>query len=143
MKREALVLSIKPQYACKIFSGEKLIELRKIRPSLQDGDKVFVYVSSPVMKMMGLFVVSDVISDSPYKLWKKVGSLSGISKNEFNNYYDGSKIGYGIKIKNVSLFRSPISLTNLKSLLPGFRPPQCYRYLDSNEFATINSSFQN
>lgn len=143
MKREALVLSIKPQYASKIFDGGKSVELRKTRPSLQSGDKVLVYVSSPVMKMMGLFTVSDVVSDSPYKLWKRVGSYSGISKDEFNSYYEGSEVGYGIVIKKVSLLNSPISLTNLKKLLPGFSPPQCYRYLNSTEFATINSYIPN
>ncbi|MHB9071729.1 MAG: hypothetical protein ACYC54_15325 [Sedimentisphaerales bacterium] len=138
MEREALLLSIRPQYATKIFNNDKSVELRKVRPRIQDGDKVLVYVSSPVMKLQGVFEVENVISDSPHKLWGKVGSLSGITRNDFLNYYDGSDIGYGIMIKKVFLFDSPISLTKLRCLFPGFTPPQCYRYLKFPELQKIN-----
>jgi predicted transcriptional regulator len=138
MENEALLLSIRPTYATKIFSCDKSVELRKVRPRLQDGDKVLVYVSSPVMKLMGLFEVSNVVSDTPHKLWKRVGSSSCVTKDDFFNYYDGSDIGYGIMIKKVFLFDSPVSLTKLRRLVPGFTPPQCYRYLKTQDLKKIN-----
>ncbi|HBG25598.1 MAG: hypothetical protein A2Y10_04895 [Planctomycetes bacterium GWF2_41_51] len=139
MGNEALLLSIKPTYATKIFNYDKSVELRKVRPRLQDGDKVLVYVSSPIMELMGVFEVSNVIKDTPDKLWKKVGSSSGITKDDFFSYYEGSDIGYGIMIKNVSLFDCPISLKKLRGLFPGFTPPQSYRYMKFSELRKINT----
>jgi predicted transcriptional regulator len=43
-----LLLSIRPEYANKIFDRTKTVELRRVRPRLlNEGDRVVVYVSSP------------------------------------------------------------------------------------------------
>ena len=65
----ALLLSIHPEYAEKIFDGTKRVELRRVRPRLQNGDLVIVYVSSPVKAVCGAFRVDNVVAGTaPDKL---------------------------------------------------------------------------
>lgn len=62
------ILSIKPEYAYKIFSGEKTYELRK-KIFKQDVTHIIVYASAPVSKVIGEFEVGSLIEASPFTLW--------------------------------------------------------------------------
>ncbi|HVZ81764.1 MAG TPA: ASCH domain-containing protein, partial [bacterium] len=119
-KEKVLLLSIKPKYANKIFSGEKTVELRRTKPNLKRGDIVAVYVSSPIMALSGEFEVDEVLEREPEELWSEVGEESGIEKNEFKNYYRGAEIAFGIKFKKVVNFKQPVPLSNLRKTWTGF-----------------------
>ena len=122
-------MSIRPQYANKIFDGSKTVELRRIKPKfLGNGDLVFIYVSSPVKSLLGAFVVSSVVEKPLASLWNAVRNRAGISKAEFLNYYVGAQFGVAIFIKDVWLLHKPIHLTDLKRQVKDFHPPQSYRY---------------
>ena len=129
MTKNALLMSIRPQYANKIFDGSKTVELRRIKPKfLGNGDLVFIYVSSPVKSLLGAFVVSSVVEKPLASLWNAVRNRAGINKAEFFNYYVGAQSGVAIFIKDVWLLPKPIHLTDLKRQVKGFHPPQSYRY---------------
>jgi predicted transcriptional regulator len=128
-----VLLSIKPEYAEKIFSGHKSIELRRICPKVEQGDFIFVYVSSPVKTLMGRIEVQKVISNTPQKLWKKVGDKSGVSKKVFDSYYEGASLGFGILVTNPIKLKRPIHLDTLRRSMKGFRPPQNYYYVTPNQ----------
>lgn len=138
MKNNTLLLSIRPEYATKIFNGQKGVELRKVRPNLQPGDVVLVYVSSPIKELQGTFVVDKIIEATPEELWQKVRHIAGISRQEFDSYYATSPKGYGIVLKTPLTLSNPISLTELKKLWQNFHPPQSYRYLTNFELAQIS-----
>ncbi len=57
MENTVLLLSMQPEYAKKIFNGEKTVELRRVRPKLIAGDLVLVCASCPQKALLGLFVV--------------------------------------------------------------------------------------
>jgi len=133
MSGEVLLLSIKPCFAEKIFHGNKRVELRKVRPRVQSGDTVFVYVSSPTKALVGSFRVTRVVEATPKSLWRKVGSRSGITRKEFDGYYDGTPIAYGIEFDSPIEFPRPVPLAVLKDRLHRFSPPQCYQYLRNDE----------
>lgn len=137
MSHKTLLLSIRPQYAEKIFTGKKTVELRKVRPSVQEGDLVLVYVSSPVKALCGSFIVDRVVSKSPAKLWEQVRLSAGISKAEFEAYYEGRELGFGIFLKAATSVSEPISLTNLRKTWANFHPPQSYRYLSDHEVEAV------
>ncbi|HEY9294972.1 MAG TPA: hypothetical protein VIQ31_01115, partial [Phormidium sp.] len=62
MPNTILLLSIKPEYAKKIFKDQtKKVELRRVRTRLTEGDIVLVYVSSPEKVFVGSFEVEGVI----------------------------------------------------------------------------------
>jgi predicted transcriptional regulator len=132
--KNVLLLSIKPQYATKIFDGSKTVELRRIKPKhLEDGDLILVYESAPVKALVGAFEVEKVIEDSIDKLWKKVENKSAISKSEYDAYFKGTSTGVGIFISQVWKLHQSISLENLKQEPYLFTPPQSFRYATDSE----------
>lgn len=138
-KNELLLISVKPQYARKIFSGEKTVELRKSAPRKANKDSLLlIYVTSPVKELWGFCKIDEIISNNPMDLWDEIGDKTGISKKEYRAYYKESNNAYGIKLKDIENFlESPIKLDLLKDLIPGFTPPQTYRYIDSNIMSLI------
>jgi len=140
MPENFLLLSIKPEYANKIFTGEKKVELRRVRTRLKSDDLVFVYVTSPKKALVGLFEVDKVIivenlqeKQQLNKFWKEVEKDAAISGDRFKTYYQGASLGVGIFIKNPDCFSQPITLPILRETLPNFNPPQSYRYLNTKE----------
>ena len=79
-----LLISVKPQFAKKIFKGEKTVELRKSAPlKAKKGSYLLIYVTSPVKELWGICKIDNIINDNPKMLWKRIGAKSGISKNDF------------------------------------------------------------
>lgn len=143
MTTTTLMISIHPKYAEKIFSGEKKVELRKIKPRVKKGDQILVYVSSPEKSLQGILRVDEVISNSPEELWKMVKDEAGISSSEFENYYTKKEKGYGIYFAVEEKFSTPISLEKLKKLFGKFHPPQSYRYFSNEDLAKYSFTLQN
>ncbi len=134
---KTLLLSIRPKYAAKILCGDKGVELRRIRPNVSAGDLVVVYASSPVKALIGTFQVADVVADSPAQLWKVVKSSAGITKKEFDEYYEGAATAFGIICRNPTRLTEPLNLNQLRTLWGNFWPPQTYRYLKVDELRKI------
>lgn len=134
INNDILLISVKPQYATKIFSGEKTIELRKSAPKKAGKNSyIIIYVTAPVKEIWGICKIENIITENPNSLWRNFGDKTGISESEFKNYYGENKKAFGIKLKDVSkLFKYSIKLDILKSLFPEFMPPQTYCYIDKN-----------
>jgi predicted transcriptional regulator len=131
--KSALLISIRPKHAEKIFNGSKTVELRRIRPRLKNGDLVLVYVSSPVKALMGAFEVASVSSGSPRQIWIKFNGKSGLTQTEFDDYYEGAKHAFAVVLKRLWKFEKPVKLKQLRQRGSGFRPPQSYHYLNAEE----------
>ena len=142
MQRNVLLLSIRPEYAEKIFDGTKKIELRRVRPRLEEGDLVIVYASSPTKALLGAFEVERVIEKLVINLWNDVEKEAGINLKEFFNYYEGKSIGFGICVKTIQIFHPPVELERLRQEWSDFRPPQGYRYLTQSEFQRVKALVQ-
>lgn len=140
MPANILLLSIKPEYAAKIFSGEKTVELRRVRTRLTQDDIVLVYVSSPTKALVGLFEVEKIIQEKIElqqdikNYWNLVYEKAGISSQDFEKYYQGASFFVGIFLRNPKKFDVSINLENLRKQIPEFTPPQSYRYLKQLEF---------
>lgn len=132
-----LLLSIRPQFVKKLIDGTKRTELRRVKPRLQKGDIVLIYESAPTMALVGFGVVESVLQDRPESLWFLVGCSSGISKEEFNNYYSGVAVGYAINLSEIVTLVTPVALDTLRRQIDGFHPPQSYRYLCRKTAATM------
>ena len=90
-----------------------------------DVKKVYVYASRPISKIIGYFIIDDIIQGSPSMVWRKTFRDSGITKDYFDEYFKGHDKAYAIKIKSVNLFKKPI---DPKSIIKDFRPPQNFMY---------------
>ena len=58
-----VLLSIKPEFAEKIFNGTKKYEFRKNIFKNKSVDKVVVYASSPVQCVIGEFEIETILND--------------------------------------------------------------------------------
>lgn len=149
MPHTILLLSIKPEYAKKIFKDQtKKVELRRVRTRLTQGDIVLVYVSSPEKVFVGSFEVEEVIDSKASrqelkKFWEEVKDYVGISRQEFDSYYKGASFIVGIRIKNIRPFENPVELERLQEKLSYLRPPQSYRYLEEREYEIIKALGEN
>lgn len=82
-----VIMSIKPEYASKIYSGEKWVELRKDNcKKLSDCDVVYLYETLPVKRITGKFTIQGRVFDFPDTIWKRVGDGTGLTKEQFDKY---------------------------------------------------------
>lgn len=105
-----ILLSIKPQFANKIFDGSKKYEFRKTIFKNSTVNTVIVYASSPLQKVIGEFTIDEIIEEKTYLLWEKTYAHSGISKDFFDQYFDNKEIGYAIKVKAPIRYKTPLDL---------------------------------
>ncbi|AEV31101.1 hypothetical protein Oweho_0078 [Owenweeksia hongkongensis DSM 17368] len=125
---KVIVVSIKPEFANKIFDGSKRIELRKASPTVNPGDLMIVYSTSPVMAIIGVCKIQEVIKSSPKEIWEKHSDVLGIDEVRFNDYYSRSNFAVGIVIENSRRLRSNIPLGKIREQFPKFTPPQTFKY---------------
>ena len=123
-----LLISIKPEYVKKILAYEKLYEFRK-SIFKEDVDKIFIYSTYPVKKIVGYFEVNEIICESPQELWNSFSEVSGISKKDFFKYYANSNEGFAIKIDNLHIFEEYIDMSQYDD----FRAPQSFCYVENNK----------
>ncbi|MGP6443888.1 ASCH domain-containing protein [Rahnella aceris] len=121
-----VILSIKPEYAELILSGEKKYEFRKSIFKNKQVSTVIIYATMPVGKVIGEFEVGDVISLSPTELWDKTKKHAGITHGFFKDYFHKRDKGFAISVKHPKRYSSPLDLDDI---LPGAVAPQSYRYV--------------
>ncbi|MFK8377110.1 ASCH domain-containing protein [Capnocytophaga canimorsus] len=120
-----VLLSIKPEFAKKIFDGTKKFEFRKTIFKNKNVKKVIVYASSPVQKVIGEFEIEKIISKEIDALWIETQDYSGISEEFFYEYFSKKEIGHAIKIKKAKKYSVPKNLREEYDIFP----PQSFVYL--------------
>lgn len=120
-----VLLSIKPEFAFKIFEGNKKFEFRKVIFKNLNVKTVVVYASSPVQRVIGEFEIDIILSSSPKEIWRQTKRYSGISEDFFFEYFANREIAHAIKIKNAKKYKLPLQLQDNYNVVP----PQSYVYL--------------
>lgn len=133
-----LFIAVKPEYANKLISGQKDIELRKIRPHIQQGDYVIIYASAPVKAVIGFGKVKSIIECTPDEMWTRYSMRLGIMQQDFYLYYANHKKSIGIEFDIIKPI-PPIELIELKKIDSNFHPPQIYRYVTNEEIEVVLS----
>jgi predicted transcriptional regulator len=121
-----VLLSIKPEYAIKIFNGTKGYEYRKSIFRNDNVDRIVIYATKPIGKVIGEFEIENIIKDSPRNIWKKTKEKSGISWTFFSQYFVGKKTAFAIKVRNPIMYETPIDIDKVSN---SCMPPQSYQYL--------------
>lgn len=119
-----VVLSIKPEFAEKIFDGTKTYEFRKAIFKNSKVKTVLVYASSPVKLVIGEFEIEKIINKDIDSLWRITKHSSGISKDYFYEYFADREDGFAIQIKKTKKYRQPKCLRGHYNL----HPPQSFAY---------------
>lgn len=119
-----ILLSIKPEFADKIISGEKKFEYRTHVPS-KPINSIVIYSTSPVGRIIGEVEVIDVISGAPSSLWETTKAESGISRAKYRKYFKGRKRAYAFKLGQVNKYECDVCLENYGVT----KAPQSFIYL--------------
>ncbi|MEB3757006.1 MAG: DNA-binding protein [Desulfurococcales archaeon] len=127
MYTQVFLFSIKPKYAGAIFSGRKKYELRRLRGlRIPRGSLIILYVSGDTRSVIGEFIAGDVLEDTPENIWRTVRrSKTGIGRDAYQ-YIKGSKRAVAIEVLNPTLYKHPITLDEIRNIIPGWNPPQSY-----------------
>lgn len=124
-----VLLSIKPEFAEKILNRTKRYEFRKTTfrdPSAID--RVVMYASAPLQRIIGWFSFSRVVKADPESLWRRFHNHSGLSSRErFMDYFSGTDWGYALEIDHTVGLEQPV---DPRRRLDNFRPPVSFQYLD-------------
>ena len=122
-----VILSIRPNFCNVIFSGQKKYEYRKRVFTRSDVDKVYIYATKPICRIVGYFTIAAMIEDSPTEIWKITHKGGGISKEYFDDYFKHSETAYAIKIGQVVKLDNPI---DPKEVIKDFHAPQNFMYVN-------------
>lgn len=134
---KTLLLSIRPQFVEKILEGKKTVELRRLRPRILPGQPFLIYCTVPVKALTAVAWISGIMVAPPVLLWQRTRSVAGVTREEFDQYFAGAKDAFGLQIACTRALREPLPLSMLKQLIPGFHPPQSFRYLTADQIADL------
>ena len=87
---------------------------------------MLVYVSHPIGKVVGEFLIDGIISERLDKLRNETKEGAGISEETYLRYFIGKGTGYAPRIGKAKKYREPLCI---KEHL-GVSPPQSSVYLD-------------
>ena len=124
-----ILLSIKPKYSEKIFSGEKRYEFRKQTPK-EKIEKVYVYESNPTQHIVGWFTIKKILTGSPKEIWEKCKAKGGIEHSNFFAYCADKTMIHAFEIDKYGRFETPI---DPYETYPDYKPPQNYTYFDDSD----------
>lgn len=121
-----VILSIRPEFAEKIFNGTKRFEFRRRIYKNEAVKSVIVYASAPICKVIGEFEIETVHHDDLNSLWESTFEFAGISEDFYREYFNGKESGYAIEVKKVRKYREPLGIRESF----GIGPPQSFAYID-------------
>jgi predicted transcriptional regulator len=122
-----VLLSIKPKYVKEILSGVKQYEFRKQIFKNESAKTVFIYSSSPQKKIVACFRVGKIVEGHPDYLWEQFREVSGLSEEEFFEYFLDRDTGYAIRIDELEQFAEPI---DPHAVFERFVAPQSFCYVN-------------
>ena len=89
MTHQDIIISIKHEFAQKIYHGTKTFELRKHEPKIKPGTRCWIYEPMPVGKITGYFYYRGCLKTSVDSFWASYRHESGIDFFRYTNYYLG------------------------------------------------------
>lgn len=120
-----ILLSINPEHVDNIFKGIKKYEFRKIR-CRSKVDKMIIYSTAPVMKIVGEADIINIIEGMPSYIWEQTAEFAGINKTLFDRYYEGRQKAVAYHLGKVKQYNKPLDLSDYGINFV----PQSFVYLD-------------
>ncbi len=120
-----VLLSIKPEFAEKIFNGTKRYEFRKTIFKNTDVKTIIVYASSPVQKVIGEFTIDRILNDDLGTIWDETARYAGITYDFYMSYFANKEKAYAIKIGNTKRYSHARKLSDYNIQFA----PQSFAYI--------------
>lgn len=115
IKRRTILMSIKPNYAERIYKGIKKFEYRKREIRTTMPLRIVLYESWPICGVTGEIKVDKVIRGTPEEIWNKTNEWGGISKESFNRYYKNASISMAYQIKSFRKYKRTKAFSDYKT----------------------------
>jgi len=131
MLTEYVLMSIKPHFAEEILSGKKKFELRARVAPLNSGDLVIVYASSPVKSIIGVFRAGRIFIGNYEEIVDLLRNYprAGITEEDLKYIANRKREIIAVEVLAPRRLPRPITLSEIRKLIPGFRPPVSYMKL--------------
>lgn len=126
---ENILISLESRHAENIFAGNKRVELRRRNMNVRPGTTIWIYVKLPIGSIIGRVRIGAVHASSPTALWRRFGSVSGLSRSEFFDYFNGVTQGVALVLEDAERLHRSLSLEVLREIAKGFQPPQFFARL--------------
>lgn len=132
-----VLISLHPQHANKILSGQKKLEFRRVWAS-KPVSAVVIYSTVPIQKIVAIAYVKQVHRGSATALWQLAKTIGGgLSRRALYTYFRGKRNGYAIEFSSVKRCNPAI---DPESLIDGFHPPQSFSYINQESFLRIEQA---
>lgn len=136
-----VLISLEERHANNILAGTKQVELRRRKMHVAPGTTVWLYVKKPLGAVVGYAYAGETYTAAPSTVWSNYGCVSGISKAEFTDYFDGLAVASAMLLSGPRKLKQQISLDELRAQTLGFHPPQFYcRIEDESPIKTLLTS---
>lgn len=100
--KQDVIISIRHEFAEKIYSSEKLYEFRKRIPNIEVGTRCWIYEPLPTGKVTGFFIYGGCYRDEKAKVWELCKEAAGISRETFMQYYKNNSYAHAWLVGNFS-----------------------------------------
>lgn len=134
----AALISIRPEHAAKILSGEKCLEFRR-RWAIEPVVRLVIYASRPQQQIVALADIAQVHRGDRASLWALARQKKGgIGLEELYAYLDGCANGYALELCNVQVAVGGIDPYAMFGIT--FHPPQSFRYLNAHALQRLEQA---
>lgn len=124
-----VMFSLKPRFIEAFLDGSKFIELRRRSPALSAGTVVWLYGTIPCGQIMAVARVCQITRAPISQIWSEFRHGLALSKTEFDDYLANTKCAAAIELDHITRVEKPMALSALRSIEPGFQPPQFFRHI--------------
>jgi predicted transcriptional regulator len=123
----SLLLAIKPEFADRLLSGEKTVEVRRRFNGRWCGARVALYASSPQRALIGEATIRGIEAAPPNQIWESHKERIGCSLEELRAYSGNASEIFAIELKDITPYAAKMPLCQVEYLLEeALNPPQSY-----------------
>lgn len=128
MSRTLAMIALHPTYWDMYKDGSKIWELRKASHAPKAIDGLVIYATAPISQVVGDVELVSVHTGYVDAIWDMVKDGCGITRRQYDRYYQGHHMATAYRLSNVWEYDKPIHIIS---------PPQGCRYLYHGEYEII------
>jgi len=128
-----ILLSVKPDMAEAILASRKRWEYRRVPPKTGAGARAIVYASQHRKEIVGEFEIVEILTLPVERLIQRTIHETPHTAAQVRAYFARREIGSALKVAHPQKYARPISLAEIREQVPGFSPPQSFRYLKADD----------
>lgn len=130
---DIVLISIMSYYARQIFDGTKMFEFRKSPLNPTDLNKqIFVYSAKEDKAIVGSFKVKKIHHGNVHEIMHITGYDKRKDGIEILNYFGNNPNCYALELYDVQSFSKPLTLKEMRRIVPNIQLPQYYTHINCN-----------